>query len=63
LKADFAGGKGGPGRGSQIKMKIFLSYSSKDRPKAEEIALALQAQGTTFSSTKTTYPEAKTSTQ
>ena len=26
-------------------MKIFLSYSSKDRPKAEEIALALQSQG------------------
>ena len=26
-------------------MKIFLSYSSKDRTKAEEIALALQAQG------------------
>jgi hypothetical protein len=27
------------------KMEIFLSYSSKDRTKAEEIALALQAQG------------------
>jgi hypothetical protein len=26
-------------------MRIFLSYSSRDRPKAEEIALALQAQG------------------
>jgi len=26
-------------------MKIFLSYSSKNRPKAEEIALALQAEG------------------
>jgi len=26
-------------------MKIFLSYSSKDLPKAEEIALALQAKG------------------
>lgn len=26
-------------------MKIFLSYSSKDRPKAEEIALALQEDG------------------
>jgi hypothetical protein len=27
------------------KMKIVLSYSSKDRTKAEEIALALQTQG------------------
>jgi hypothetical protein len=26
-------------------MKIFLSYSSKDRTQAEGIALALQAQG------------------
>lgn len=26
-------------------MNIFLSYSSKNRPKAEEIALALQAEG------------------
>ena len=26
-------------------MKIFLSYSAKNRPKAEEIALALQAEG------------------
>lgn len=34
-----------PALGSQSKMKIFLSYSSQDRPKAEEIAMTLQAQG------------------